>query len=118
MRKILLVFTLLCLAFIGKAQSPDSINYQAIARNSAGAELGNKNISVKFILHQGSANGPHLMVDVHPLITTNAFGLFSTYIGSGTDSSSIAAINWGLSGAIFLEVDIDTTASASNWINM
>lgn len=118
MKKIFLLL-ILAVSYAGaRAQAPDSINYQAVARNSAGVELGNKTISVRFIIHQGNPNGAHLLVDVHPSVTTNPFGLFTTYIGSGTDSNSIAGINWGTAGPMFLEVDIDTNGLAANWVNM
>src|SRR5579871_1740110 len=116
MKKILFFLAAGFVASAAIAQAPDSINYQAIARNSSGAVLANKTISIQFIIRQGSATGPHLMVDVHGSITTDAFGLFTTYIGSGTDSSSIAAINWGSAGPLFLEVDLDTTGTSSNWM--
>jgi len=118
MKRILTFFILLSASILVKAQAPDSINYQAIARNSAGVELGGRTLSIRFILHQGSATGPHLMTDIHATVTTNPFGLFTTYIGSGTDSNSIAGINWASVGAVFLEVDVDTTGGASNWITM
>jgi len=116
MKKITLFILLVAIGGATKAQAPDSINYQAIARNSAGIELGNKTISVQFILHQGSATGIKLMTDVHPSLTTNSFGLFTTYIGSG--SGNMSGINWGTAGKVFLEVDIDTSGTATNWTSM
>jgi len=39
------------------AQVPQKINYQAVARNSAGALIANTNIAVRISIHDGSATG-------------------------------------------------------------
>jgi len=116
MKKISLLFILLACAYLTHAQAPDSINYQAIARNAAGVELSNKTISVKFIIHQGTPTGTIKLIDVHNSVTTNVFGLFTTYIGSGT--GNLSTLNFSTIGNIFLEVDIDTAGTATNWISM
>ena len=53
------IFLLLFVAFatILAAQAPQAINYQAIARNSAGNPVVNQAISVRFSILQGSTSG-------------------------------------------------------------
>ncbi|NNM95659.1 MAG: collagen-like protein [Bacteroidia bacterium] len=107
-------FTALLYTSTVSAQSPDSINYQAIARNAAGAELPNKTISVKFLIHHGVPGGTVVYTDTHPSVTTNSFGLFTLYIGQ---TPGLRTVNWA-TGPYFLEVDIDTTGSNSSYITM
>src|SRR5579885_2319409 len=98
MKKLTLLVCLAFVAVFAKAQAPDSINYQAIARNSAGAELANKTISVKFVIHNITpTNLPALYTDIHPTVTTNVFGLFTTYIG--VSPPGLSSINWASAGA-------------------
>src|SRR6516164_2359572 len=110
MKKITLFLVLLIATITVKAQAPFLINYQAIARNAAGVEIGNRTMNVKFILHKASPTGLMMVTDLHNGITTNNFGLFTTTIGSGIISgpNTIGNIRWDSAGAIFLEVDIDT----------
>lgn len=110
-----LIFTLIVFCSPAlKAQSPDSINYQAIARNVTGAELVNRTISVKFVIHQSMPGGSIVYTDTHPTVITNAFGLFSIYIGQ---TGGLNTINWG-KGPYFLEVDVDTAGANSNYLLM
>ncbi|HVA97950.1 MAG TPA: hypothetical protein VNG53_03565, partial [Bacteroidia bacterium] len=113
MKKKLLTCIAISLAFFTFAQVPQGINYQAVARNSSGAELTNTAIQVKFTIHTGTASGPIEWEETQSA-TTNQFGLFSLVIGSGVttgvgSASSFSAINWG-SGNHFLEVSINIGA--------
>ncbi|MFN5460783.1 MAG: hypothetical protein ACK5AY_12800, partial [Bacteroidota bacterium] len=91
---------------ISGAQTPEKINYQAVARSSSGALLVNQTIGIKFSIRTGSASGT-LVYEEQSLQTTNQFGLFTTQIGSGTPTSgTFSSIPWS-SGNIFLEVSID-----------
>ena len=77
------------------AQAPGIFNYQAVARNSVGNALSNKNIGVKITVHDGSATGPTVYSETRTL-TTNPFGLFNAQIGSpgATNvSGTIAGVN-------------------------
>ena len=74
-----------------------------MARNASGTVLSNQPIGIKFDIHQGSAAGPIVFTETHTGISTNGFGLFTTYIGS---ISNLAVINWS-SNSYFIEVSID-----------
>ena len=58
----------------GLLPPPSFINYQAVARNSAGNVLINQNVSVRFNIHDGSAGGP-ITYQENQSLTTNQFGL-------------------------------------------
>src|SRR6476660_1922409 len=104
--KIISTLLLLLLSFAALAQ-PQKLNYQAVARNAAGAVIANKNISVKAEIVDSSQSTVFYAETHSP--TTNQFGLFTLQIGGGTVlSGSFAGINWG-SGDKFLTISLDTT---------
>src|SRR4051812_17675978 len=83
------------------AQAPQGVNYQAVARNSAGVALASTNVTVRFTIHEGSASGLTLYQEHHST-TTNALGLFTAIIGTGVaDISTLSSINWA-TGAKYL----------------
>lgn len=92
------------------AQAPDGINYQAIARDASGAELKNRNISIKAGLLFSSPSGTLLYEETHTAVT-NQFGLFNITLGTGISTgmgtvSSPSNINWG-AGTHFLKIEMD-----------
>lgn len=105
-------FTLLFCGFLylAKAQAPQSISYQGVARNASGTVLSNQSIAVKFDLHQGSVAGSIVFNEIHNA-TTNSFGLFTLLIGT-VNTSGFTTIAWD-SGPYFLEVSMDPTGGAS-----
>jgi len=101
---------------LGVVSSPDRINYQAIARDAAGAPLVSQTISIRFSIHATTSTGTIEYQETQSL-STNAFGLFSTAIGSGTVTSGTwSAISW-VSTTHFLQVELDPLG-ASTWIDM
>jgi len=86
----LLSVSLLLLSQFSTAQAPQQFSFQGVARGADGKILVNKNITIGFDIHQGSANGPAIFQEVHNT-STNANGIFNLQIGSITDLSSI---NW------------------------
>lgn len=96
----------LSISLLISAQAPTQISYQGVARNSSGTVISNQQIAIKFDIHQGSASGTIVFTEQHTGaagVTTNAFGLFTTYIGS---ISNLGVINWA-NGPFFIEVSID-----------
>ena len=102
MKKSLLLLAL-ALQVIAKvnAQSPQLMNYQAIARLSTGAPVGNSTqVILTFNIHDQSGTGSVVYTETDTTIS-NAFGLVSTEIGHNV---SLSGVNWG-SGPKYLEVD-------------
>ena len=90
------------------AQTPQGMNYQAVARNAQGTPLANQSIAVKFSVLTGSATGTAVYVESHSA-TTNAFGLFNLTIGQGTaNTGTFSAIDWA-TGTKFLKTEINST---------
>ncbi len=91
--------------------------YQAVARSSNGAPIINQPINVKFFVRDSIATGTVVYSEQHNL-TTNILGLFSATIGAGTTlSGNFANINWG-GNAKFMQIDIDTTGTNTNYLTM
>jgi uncharacterized protein (TIGR02145 family) len=88
------------------AQSPQKINFQSIVRNTNGLIISNKTISIKVSLLSDSITGTQVYSESHA-IKTDAIGLVSLQIGSGTAlSGSFATINWG-NAAHFIKLEAD-----------
>lgn len=100
----------LALFLTGKiqAQTPNLLNFQGVARNSAGNLVTNSAIKVRASIKQGSANGSTNYTETRS-VNTNANGIFSLEIGSygaTNTTGSISGINW-TAGGKFLVIEID-----------
>ncbi len=120
MKKFYLLLTIIVVTIIqvANAQAPQGIPYQAVARDNAGNLIKNQPISLRFSIHDGSANGAVVYSETHA-VTTDALGLFSVNIGEGitpTTNSTFANVNWG-SGAKYTQVELDV-AGGSNFVDM
>ena len=90
------------------AQAPQGIPYQAVMRNADGSVIASSEVSLTFMIHDGTATGTVVFQESHAL-TSNAQGLVSCVVGNGVVSQgNFANINWG-SGAKFLHVMMGTT---------
>ena len=114
--QLLLVMMVMCLTEI-MAQTPNQINYQAVATNANGTPMANQNIRVRLKIRTGSASGTVVYSEARN-VTTDATGLFNITMGStgGTIVGSWSAIDWN-NGTKFLQAEIDP-AGGSNFTNM
>jgi microcystin-dependent protein len=114
-----ILLPLLFLAFCSlviKAQTPQGINYQAVARAADGQVLANAKINVRFSVFDGGVNGTMVYRELHQ-VSTNQFGLFTAIIGAGeTPEGAFDNISWS-SGNKFLQVEIDVQGNG-NFVNM
>ena len=107
---IMLAFTLYL--FPALAQVPQSMNYQAVARNSSGNLLTNQLVGLRLSVLAGSATGT-VSYEETQTATTNQFGLFTIAIGTGTPvTGTFSAINWS-TGQYWLKVELDATGGSS-----
>jgi hypothetical protein len=117
MKKLLLLFCFVAGLNIVKAQAPQGFSYQAAVRNAVGLPYSNKSIKVQFSILDSTSNGPVVYKETHST-TTNSGGMFNVNVGMGTAiTGTLAGVNWG-SNAKFLKVDIDTTQTGINYINI
>ncbi len=96
-------FAFFALINLLNAQSPESMNYQAIVRSSSGQPVaGGTPVSVRFTLHDLTGSGTVVFTQIIQVVA-NQFGLVTAQIGS---NSNLATVNWG-SGAKYLQVETD-----------
>ena len=111
----LFVFTIFFAADSIFAQTPQSVPYQAVARDASGNLLVNTTICVQFRVYN-QASGGTLLYEEHQSATTNKLGLFNLNVGTGTrdggTSSTFGAITWG-STAAYIEIGIDITGGCT-----
>jgi hypothetical protein len=105
MKKLSLAILTLFIIASASAQTPQALNYQAIARNSMGQIIPSQNIGVRFTITDVTGNTTFYQ-ETHST-TTNPYGLFTLAIGKGTAvSGAIAPIDWSVGGDKMLKVEI------------
>ncbi len=106
MKKILSLFWILIGLFMGLSQAPEKMSYQAVMRNGSGQLLANQGIAVKVSILQGSPAGAAVYSE-RLTGNTNANGLISLEIGTGTIlTGTFATIDWS-SGSYYLKTETD-----------
>lgn len=106
LKNAVFIFSLIIFQTIGlSAQAPAGINYQAVARNSAGNPISEQLVQIRFsILNDASAQ----VYEEEHTATTSTTGLFNLIIGDGTATNgNYNNINWA-SGGHQLQVEINT----------
>lgn len=93
MKKILVSLALI-LAGVGYSQTPNAINYQAVARDGAGLLMAGQAIDVRIGIYSG-VGAANLEYEETHAVTTNQYGQFALKIGAGMISSgTFAGIAW------------------------
>ena len=98
MKKLILILiavfinTNMFLPWQANAQAPEKMSYQAVIRNSSGELVTNQSVGMRISILQGSANGTALYVETQTP-STNANGLVTLEIGTGTTSDDFSAID-------------------------
>jgi len=88
------------------SQAPQKMSYQAVIRNTSGALITSTSVGMKISILQGTATGTVAYSETQTA-STNANGLVSLEIGSGTVVLGIfASINWA-TGPYFIKTETD-----------
>jgi hypothetical protein len=112
MKKLFLSLLLLLTVTVVWAQVPHQISYQSIIRDGNNLVVASSPIGIKISLLQGTATGPAVYVETHSK-TTNANGLVSLEIGTGTVlSGSFASIDWA-NGPYLIQTETDPTGGVN-----
>jgi hypothetical protein len=94
------------------AQAPQSMSYQSVIRNSSNALVANTAVGIKISVLQGSSTGNEAYVETQTA-TTNANGLVSLQIGTGSASTgTFSEIDWA-NGPYFIKTEIDPTGGSN-----
>jgi len=106
MKRILLSLGIMLGLFMGLAQAPEKMSYQALMRNGSGQLLTNQSIGIRVSVLQGSPAGA-VVYSERLTGNTNANGLISLEIGTGTVlSGTFSTISWP-TGSYYLKTETD-----------
>lgn len=111
MKRIITFFTVVLLAGTvllqhASAQSPEKMSYQAVIRNSSNNLVTSTAVGMQISILQGSISGTVAYAETQTP-TTNANGLASIEIGTGTVvSGTFSAIDWA-NGPYFIKTETD-----------
>jgi len=103
------IFTFLAASFLFSgvfAQAPNKMSYQAVIRNNNNTLLTNQTLGMQISILKGSSSGAPVYVETQTPIT-NANGLVSISIGTGTAlSGTFSSIDWA-NGPYFIKTETD-----------
>jgi len=94
------------------AQAPNKMSYQAVIRDASNILVTSSPVGMQISILQGSSSGTAAYVETQTP-TTNANGLASIEIGSGTVvSGTFATIDWA-NGPYFIKTEADPTGGST-----
>lgn len=94
------------------AQAPQKMSFQAVIRNSSNVLVTSVPVGMQISILQGSSNGTAVYVETHAPIT-NANGLASLEIGTGTKvTGTFSTIDWA-NGPYFIKTETDPAGGTS-----
>ncbi|MEO5967942.1 MAG: hypothetical protein ABIP68_00410, partial [Ferruginibacter sp.] len=112
MKKLFIILSFSFTVFLGFAQSPSLMSYQAVIRNATGILITEQPVGVRFKIIQYNDAGTTVYSESHSG-TTNKNGLITLKIGAGTIiTGNFNNINWG-DGPYFLQVETDPAGGTS-----
>ena len=112
MKKVYFFLIFVVSALTVHAQAPESINYQAVARDASGNLIANQAVSFRLSILQGGSSGTMVYQETHA-VTTNAFGMANLSIGTGIVTfGSFPIIDWG-ANTIWLKTELDPSGGSS-----
>lgn len=117
LRHFVIIALLLLSAATLMAQSPKKFNYQAVVRNASNVLVRNSQVGVRISISRDESNSDIVFQETHTP-TTNANGLLSVQVGTGSlVYGSIAGIDWA-DGPYFLTSDIDINGGTNYTISV
>jgi hypothetical protein len=118
MKILQLQFLILLASLSAFAQTPQKFSYQAVAINPSGTELKNTPVCIRASILKESISGIEDWIEVHPSVTTDAYGLFTIEVGAGNQVggalNSFSNIKWG-DNKFFLRIEMSLNSQCSNF---
>ncbi len=112
MKKIITICAALFMTASVFAQSPEKMSYQAVVRDGSNNLVTSTAVGMQISILQGSSSGTAVYVESQTP-TSNANGLVSLEIGSGTIiSGDFTTIDWG-NGPYFIKTETDPTGGTN-----
>jgi hypothetical protein len=87
------------------AQAPEKMSFQAVIRNPAGQLITNQQVAMRISILQGSETGNPVYTETQAPMT-NANGLITIEIGTGTTTGHFDGMNWA-AGPFFIKTETD-----------
>jgi hypothetical protein len=116
MKKIFTLLAAMSMATVLYSQAPQKMSYQAVIRNSSDALITSTTVGMQISILQGSPTGTAIYIETHKP-TTNANGLVSLAIGTGTIvTGTFAGINWA-GGPFFIKTETDPSGGSTYTIS-
>lgn len=108
MKKAITLIALVLSVLLTMGQAPQKMSYQAVVRNAANHLVVNSPVGMQISILQGSASGTEVYREVYlPNPQTNANGLVTVEIGTGTPlAGTFGTIDWS-SGPYYLKTETD-----------
>src|SRR5215218_7226223 len=96
MKRVIILTHLLWAFALSYAQTPQAINYQAVARTSNGSIIPSQIVNVKFTIFEGNINSTgNVLYQETQQTSTNNYGLFTLAIGKGNPVvGTFSGVNW------------------------
>ncbi len=112
MRKLFTIFAAVLLTANVFAQSPEKMSYQAVIRDASDNLVTSQPVGMQISILQSSASGSEVYVETQTP-TTNANGLVSIEIGTGTVvSGTFETVDWE-NGPFFIKSETDPTGGTN-----
>lgn len=112
MKKIYTIALALLITASAWAQSPERMSYQAIVRDASNSLVTTQVVGMQISILQTTSTGTSVYVETQTA-STNANGLVSLEIGTGTvESGEFAAIDWG-NDTYFIKTETDPTGGTN-----
>ncbi|WP_159476554.1 hypothetical protein [Dyadobacter sp. 3J3] len=112
----ILSWIILFIGLTAYAQAPEKMSYQAVIRDGAGDLVVSHAVGMKVSILQGSVSGTAVFVETHTP-GTNANGLVTLSVGTGSVVSGVfASINWA-NGPYFIKIETDPAGGTSYTIS-
>jgi len=109
MKSLVLSASFLFIFIMITAQIPQGFNYQAVAHSNTGAAIMNATIQVRVGILSDTITPVIVLEELHSTVKTNASGVFSLVIGTGTrqsgSASEFSSIDWSIT-PLYLKIQI------------
>ncbi len=116
MKRIVIICVAILMTASVWAQAPEKMSYQAVVRDGSNNLVSSTSVGMQISILQGSTSGTAVYVETQTP-TSNANGLVSLEIGTGTVvSGNFTTIDWA-NGPYFIKTETDPTGGTSYTIS-